>query len=75
MNIDVSSFWQWIQEQVILATLYLERPAVQRQVAAIVVVLAVTWLAPKLLDLLLVRLERRLQKRRQASGGTAGRSR
>ena len=70
MNIDVSSLWQWIQEQVRLATLYLERPAVQRQVGAIIVVLAVTWLAPKLLDLLLVRLERSLHKQRQRAGAS-----
>ncbi|MBP8293329.1 MAG: hypothetical protein KAX65_11185, partial [Caldilineaceae bacterium] len=66
MNIDLSSLWQWLQEQLSLAALYLQRPAVQRQVAVIVVVLAVTWLAPRLLDLLLVRLERRLRARRPA---------
>ena len=65
MNIDLSPLWQWIQDQLTLASLYMQRPAVQRQVAAIVIVLAVTWLAPRLLDMLLVRFERRLHARHQ----------
>ena len=72
MNIDLSSLWQWLQEQLSLAALYLQRPAVQRQVAVIVVVLAVTWLAPRLLDLLLVRLERRLRARRPTDADEIG---
>ena len=71
MNIDLAPFWQWLQEQIALALIYMVRPAVQRQIIAIVVVLLVTWLAPKLLDLLLLRLEKRLHDRHQAASAAA----
>lgn len=63
MNIDISPLWQWVQDQLALANIYMQRPAVQRQVIAIVIVLTVTWLAPRLLDMLLVRRERALRAR------------
>lgn len=70
MIIDLSPLWQWLQDQIALANIYLQRPAVQRQVSAMIAVLVLTWLAPRLLDMLLVRQERRLRARRRPAGAT-----
>jgi len=68
MIIDLSPLWQWLQDQLTLANIYLQRPAVQRQVAAMIAVLVLTWLAPRLLDMFLVRQEQRLRAQRRPAG-------
>lgn len=59
MLVDFSIFFQRLSEQLRLMLIMLERVAVQRQLAAILLILLTAWLAPKLIDLVLKRLERR----------------
>lgn len=59
MLVDFSIFFQRLSEQMRLMLIMLERVAVQRQLAAILLILLVAWLAPKLIDLALKRWERR----------------
>ena len=59
MPVDFSIFFQRLSEQMRLMLIMLERVAVQRQIAAILLILLVAWLAPKLIDLVLRRLEHR----------------
>lgn len=59
MLVDFSIFFQRLSEQLRLMLIMLERVAVQRQLAVILLILLTAWLAPKLIDLVLKRLERR----------------
>jgi hypothetical protein len=59
MLVDFSIFFQRLSEQLRLMLIMLERVAVQRQLAVILLILLVAWLAPKLVDMVLKRLERR----------------
>jgi len=61
MFVDFSIFIQRLSEQLRLALVMLERAAVQRQISVILLILLVAWLAPKLVDVILKRLEQRTQ--------------
>lgn len=56
MILDFSVLFDRMDEQFTLLLIMLQRPAVQRQLLAIVVILAVTWLAPRVLAWTLRRL-------------------
>ncbi|MBW7883627.1 MAG: mechanosensitive ion channel [Caldilineaceae bacterium] len=57
MTFDVSILFQRLDEQLRLTLIMLERAAVQRQILALVVITLVAWLVPRLLDILLARLD------------------
>lgn len=59
MLVDFSLFFQRLDEQTRLMLIMLERVAVQRQIAIMLLILLAAWLAPKLIDVALKRLERR----------------
>lgn len=69
MNIDLSTFYYWIQEQISLLILYGVRPAVQRQIGAIAAILLITWLAPRLLDMIFAYAQRKVRERADRSAG------
>lgn len=59
MIVDFTIFIQRLSEQLRLMLVMLERPAVQRQLAVILLILLVAWLAPRLIDAMLKRWEHR----------------
>ncbi len=59
MILDFSVLIDRLGEQLTLLLIMIERPAVQRQIAAVLVILLFSWLAPRLLDVVLKRLARR----------------
>ncbi|MFZ1768322.1 MAG: mechanosensitive ion channel domain-containing protein [Caldilinea sp.] len=59
MFVDFSIFFQRASEQLRLMLIMLEREAVQRQIGLILVILLGAWLAPKLVDAILKRFEKR----------------
>lgn len=59
MLVDFSLFFQRLDEQTRLMLIMLERVAVQRQLAVVLLILLVAWLTPKVIDVVLKRLDRR----------------
>lgn len=59
MLVDFTIFFQRLSEQMRLMLIMIERAAVQRQIAVILLILLGSWLAPKLVDVVLKRLEHR----------------
>lgn len=59
MLVDFTIFFQRLSEQMRLMLIMIERAAVQRQIVVILLILLGSWLAPKLVDVVLKRLEHR----------------
>lgn len=57
MNLDYASILNWITEQLATLEVMLSRQVVQRQLLTIIIVLLVAWLIPRLIGLVLTRLE------------------
>jgi potassium efflux system protein len=57
--VDFTIFFQRLSEQMRLMLIMIERAAVQRQIVVILLILLGSWLAPKLVDVVLKRLEHR----------------
>lgn len=68
MLVDFSVFFQRLSEQFRLMLIMLEREAVQRQIGMLLLILLVAWLAPKLVDVVLKRLERQTPGAEEEAG-------
>lgn len=68
MIVDFSVLFDRLEEQIVLLQIMLEREAVRRQLFAILLILAVSWLAPKLLDAALKRLSEQPASEMEAQG-------
>ncbi len=68
MIVDFSVLFDRLEEQIVLLQIMLEREAVRRQIFAILLILAVSWLAPKLLDAALKRLSEQPASETEAQG-------
>lgn len=75
MIIDFSLLFDRFTEQITLFQIMLEREAVQRQIFALLFILALSWLAPKLLDMMLRRFFRTLPEEGEQQGDSAAEQR
>lgn len=75
MIIDFSLLFDHFTEQITLFQIMLEREAVQRQIFALLLILALSWLAPKLLDMMLRRYFRTFPEEGEQQGDSAAQQR